>query len=78
MKLNNKTTMENYYCLFNHVAILICCRFVRRGFSECSIDSIPQERRKKINLSRRSKYYIKSLQPERGGITASHIAFRNL
>lgn len=42
--------------------------FVRRGFSECSIDSIPEERRKKINVSRRSKYYMKQLLPDRSGI----------
>ncbi|GAB4849106.1 Probable amino-acid acetyltransferase nags1, chloroplastic, variant 2 [Ancistrocladus abbreviatus] len=43
--------------------------FVRRGFSECSIDSLPEEKRKKINLSRRSKYYMKKLSPDRSGIT---------
>ncbi|XP_072985568.1 probable amino-acid acetyltransferase NAGS1, chloroplastic [Typha latifolia] len=37
--------------------------FVRRGFSECSINSIPEVRRKRINLSRGSKYYMKKLQP---------------
>ncbi|KAL2241522.1 UNVERIFIED_CONTAM: putative amino-acid acetyltransferase NAGS2, chloroplastic [Sesamum indicum] len=42
--------------------------FVRRGFSECSIDNIPEERRKKINISRRSKYYMKKLLPDRSGI----------
>jgi len=42
--------------------------FVRRGFSECSIDSLPVERRKKINLSRRSKYYMKKLLPDMSGI----------
>ncbi|KAH6796809.1 N-acetyl-l-glutamate synthase 2 [Perilla frutescens var. hirtella] len=42
--------------------------FVRRGFSECSIENIPEERRKKINISRRSKYYMKKLQPDRSGI----------
>ncbi|KAK2965537.1 hypothetical protein RJ640_030585 [Escallonia rubra] len=42
--------------------------FVRRGFSECSIESIPDERRKKINLSRRSKYYMKKLLPDMSGI----------
>eukprot|EP00252_Welwitschia_mirabilis_P001194 TRINITY_DN11103_c0_g1_i1.p1 TRINITY_DN11103_c0_g1~~TRINITY_DN11103_c0_g1_i1.p1 ORF type:complete len:597 (+),score=115.20 TRINITY_DN11103_c0_g1_i1:177-1967(+) len=36
--------------------------FVRRGFSECSIDMIPESRRVKINLDRGSKYYIKNLQ----------------
>ncbi|XP_057975815.1 probable amino-acid acetyltransferase NAGS2, chloroplastic isoform X2 [Malania oleifera] len=42
--------------------------FVRRGFSECSIESIPEARRKRINLSRRSKYYMKFLQPDMSGI----------
>ncbi|CAA2993499.1 probable amino-acid acetyltransferase NAGS1, chloroplastic [Olea europaea subsp. europaea] len=42
--------------------------FVRRGFCECSIDCIPEERREKINLSRRSKYYMKNLLPDRSGI----------
>ncbi|KAG8384265.1 hypothetical protein BUALT_Bualt04G0100400 [Buddleja alternifolia] len=42
--------------------------FVRRGFSECSIESIPEGRRKKINISRRSKYYMKRLLPYRSGI----------
>ncbi|KAF5188115.1 Amino-acid acetyltransferase [Thalictrum thalictroides] len=37
--------------------------FVKRGFSECSIDLIPEARRKRINLSRRSKYYMKVLPP---------------
>ncbi|KAL4181784.1 hypothetical protein AMTRI_Chr12g272780 [Amborella trichopoda] len=50
--------------------------FVRRGFSECPIESIPEERRKRINLSRRSKYYMKKLQPERGGITVDKVLFR--
>lgn len=31
---------------------------------------IPDERRKKINLSRKSKYYLKKLLPDRSGITA--------
>ncbi|GAB2224392.1 hypothetical protein Drorol1_Dr00005150 [Drosera rotundifolia] len=43
--------------------------FVRRGFSNCSIDRIPDGRRKKINLSRKSKYYMKMLSPDRSGIT---------
>lgn len=43
--------------------------FVRRGFQECTIDMIPEERRKKINLSRRSKYYMKKLLPDKSGIT---------
>ncbi|XP_019424585.1 PREDICTED: probable amino-acid acetyltransferase NAGS2, chloroplastic isoform X1 [Lupinus angustifolius] len=42
--------------------------FVRRGFSECSIDCIPEKRRKMINLSRNSKYYMKKLLPNRSGI----------
>ncbi|KAK6125353.1 hypothetical protein DH2020_040906 [Rehmannia glutinosa] len=42
--------------------------FVRRGFSECSIEYLPEERRKKINTSRRSKYYMKKLLPDRSGI----------
>ncbi|XP_022739447.1 probable amino-acid acetyltransferase NAGS1, chloroplastic isoform X2 [Durio zibethinus] len=44
--------------------------FVRRGFRECTIDMIPDERRKSINLSRKSKYYMKKLLPDRSGITA--------
>ncbi|GKU98815.1 hypothetical protein SLEP1_g11761 [Rubroshorea leprosula] len=43
--------------------------FVRRGFQECTINMIPEERRKKINLSRRSKYYMKKLLPYKSGIT---------
>ncbi|XP_057501345.1 probable amino-acid acetyltransferase NAGS1, chloroplastic isoform X2 [Actinidia eriantha] len=43
--------------------------FVRRGFSECSIESVPEEKRKKINLSRGSKYYMKQLQPDMSGIS---------
>lgn len=50
--------------------------FVRRGFSECSIEPIPEARRKKINLSRRSKYYIKKLQPERRRIIVDKVASR--
>ncbi|KAI4324826.1 hypothetical protein MLD38_030278 [Melastoma candidum] len=42
--------------------------FVRRGFSECSIDLLPERRRKKINLSRNSKYYSKKLVPSTNGI----------
>nr|XP_043632566.1 probable amino-acid acetyltransferase NAGS2, chloroplastic [Erigeron canadensis] len=42
--------------------------FVRRGFSECSIEYIPEERRKRINLSRGSKYYMKQLLPDTSGI----------
>ncbi|CAN8328371.1 unnamed protein product [Cochlearia groenlandica] len=43
--------------------------FVRRGFQECSIEVIPEIRRQRINLSRRSKYYIKKLLPDRSGIS---------
>ncbi|KAK6923948.1 GNAT domain [Dillenia turbinata] len=43
--------------------------FVRRGFSECSFDSIPEAKQKKINLCRGSKYYMKKLQPDLSGIT---------
>lgn len=43
--------------------------FVSRGFSECTIDSIPESRRTKINLTRGSKYYIKKLQPIYNRIT---------
>ncbi|XVF59250.1 hypothetical protein PTKIN_Ptkin07bG0260900 [Pterospermum kingtungense] len=50
--------------------------FVRRGFRECKIDMIPHERRKKINLSRNSKYYMKNLLPDRSGITAADRAFK--
>ncbi|KAL8476913.1 hypothetical protein ACS0TY_029278 [Phlomoides rotata] len=42
--------------------------FVRRGFSECSMECIPEERRKRINVSRRSKYYMKKLLPDVSGI----------
>lgn len=49
------------------------CRFVRRGFSECSIEGIPEARRKRINLSRKSKYYMKKLQPDTSGITVDRV-----
>ncbi|KAI0493177.1 hypothetical protein KFK09_027453 [Dendrobium nobile] len=49
--------------------------FVRRGFSECSIEAIPEERRKRIDFSRGSKFYMKKLQVEMGGITMNHFAF---
>ncbi|KAH0450968.1 hypothetical protein IEQ34_021660 [Dendrobium chrysotoxum] len=55
-----------------------CCgldRFVRRGFYECSVEAIPEERRKRIDFSRGSKYYMKKLQAEMGGITMNHFAF---
>ncbi|KAL1538493.1 putative amino-acid acetyltransferase nags1, chloroplastic [Salvia divinorum] len=42
--------------------------FVRRGFCEGSIECIPEERRKRINELRRSKYYTKKLIPDRSGI----------
>eukprot|EP00258_Populus_trichocarpa_P045182 XP_024461201.1 probable amino-acid acetyltransferase NAGS2, chloroplastic isoform X2 [Populus trichocarpa] len=45
--------------------------FNRRGFSECSIQLIPEERRKKINLSRNSKYYTKKLLPDTSGISVN-------
>lgn len=47
--------------------------FVRRGFSECSIEGIPEARRKRINLSRKSKYYMKKLQPDTSGITVDRV-----
>ncbi|KAL6227495.1 hypothetical protein ACLB2K_001452 [Fragaria x ananassa] len=47
--------------------------FKRRGFSECSIESIPEKRREKINLSRRSKYYMKQLIPDTSGITVDRV-----
>ncbi|XP_066381250.1 probable amino-acid acetyltransferase NAGS1, chloroplastic [Miscanthus floridulus] len=50
--------------------------FVRRGFSECSIESIPEQRRKRINLSRGSKYYIKQLQPKPAGVNANNFVIR--
>ncbi|KAL3039362.1 hypothetical protein AAZX31_01G181600 [Glycine max] len=43
--------------------------FVRRGFSECSIDYLPEKKRRMINLSRNSKYYMKKLLPNISGIT---------
>ncbi|XP_042444415.1 probable amino-acid acetyltransferase NAGS1, chloroplastic isoform X1 [Zingiber officinale] len=51
--------------------------FVRRGFTECPVDSIPAERRKRIDLSLGSKYYTKELQMEEGGITISKFALGN-
>ncbi|XP_066395102.1 probable amino-acid acetyltransferase NAGS2, chloroplastic [Miscanthus floridulus] len=50
--------------------------FVRRGFSECSIESIPEQRRKRINLSRGSKYYIKQLQPKPAGVNGNNFVIR--
>ncbi|XP_031272936.1 probable amino-acid acetyltransferase NAGS2, chloroplastic isoform X2 [Pistacia vera] len=49
--------------------------FKSRGFKECSIEMIPRERRKRINLSRKSKYYVKKLLPDRSGISVDR-AFR--
>ncbi|XP_062188980.1 probable amino-acid acetyltransferase NAGS2, chloroplastic [Phragmites australis] len=46
--------------------------FVRRGFSECSIESVPEQRRKRINLTRGSKYYIKQLQTKHAGVTENN------
>ncbi|VYS53210.1 unnamed protein product [Arabidopsis thaliana] len=43
--------------------------FVRRGFQECPVEMIPEARRERINLSRRSKYYMKKLLPDRSGIS---------
>eukprot|EP00268_Persea_americana_P061353 TRINITY_DN7742_c0_g1_i3.p1 TRINITY_DN7742_c0_g1~~TRINITY_DN7742_c0_g1_i3.p1 ORF type:complete len:620 (-),score=131.31 TRINITY_DN7742_c0_g1_i3:257-2116(-) len=50
--------------------------FVRRGFSECTIESIPEARRKKINISRGSKYYMKKLQQQSDGIPVEKVALR--
>ncbi|RCV44180.1 hypothetical protein SETIT_9G353500v2 [Setaria italica] len=44
--------------------------FVRRGFKECSIESLPAVRRKRIDLSRGSKYYMKRLQVAEIGLMA--------
>ncbi|KAE8715743.1 putative amino-acid acetyltransferase NAGS1 [Hibiscus syriacus] len=61
--------------------LLGCCRtsltslFVRRGFRECRIDMIPEERGEKINLSRNSKYYMKKLMPDRSGIKDWLVSF---
>ncbi|RDX96847.1 putative amino-acid acetyltransferase NAGS2, chloroplastic, partial [Mucuna pruriens] len=37
--------------------------------TECSINYIPEKKRKTINLSRKSKYYMKKLLPNKSGIT---------
>ncbi|AQL10383.1 uncharacterized protein [Zea mays] len=51
--------------------------FVRRGFKECSFDSLPLVRRKRIDLSRGSKYYMKWLQAaEVGHMAADGFAMR--
>ncbi|KAK4773751.1 hypothetical protein SAY87_028770 [Trapa incisa] len=47
--------------------------FARRGFLECSIKSIPETRREKINLSSRSKVFIKNLVPDMSGITVNRV-----
>ncbi|MBA0715876.1 hypothetical protein Golax_014754, partial [Gossypium laxum] len=44
--------------------------FERRGFKECSIDMIPDKRRLRINLPRKSKYYMKKFLADRSGIVA--------
>lgn len=49
--------------------------FVRRGFSHCKLESIPEEKRKRINLSRGSKYYMKKLRPALRGVTVNSSAF---
>lgn len=49
--------------------------FKSRGFRECSIEMIPEERRQRINLSRNSKYYMKKLLPDTSGIIVDR-AFR--
>ncbi|XP_030497923.2 probable amino-acid acetyltransferase NAGS2, chloroplastic isoform X2 [Cannabis sativa] len=61
--------LENLFLLTTRTADW----FVRRGFSECSIESIPEQRRKRINLSRKSKYYMKKLLPDTSGITIKSI-----
>ncbi|XP_062101793.1 probable amino-acid acetyltransferase NAGS2, chloroplastic isoform X1 [Humulus lupulus] len=61
--------LENLFLLTTRTADW----FVRRGFSECSIESIPEKRRQRINLSRRSKYYMKKLLPDTSGITINSI-----
>jgi amino-acid N-acetyltransferase len=48
---------------------------VRRGFSECSIDYIPEKKKQTINLSRNSKYYMKKLLPNKSGITVGGYKF---
>jgi amino-acid N-acetyltransferase len=51
--------------------------FVRRGFKECSIESLPAARRKRIDLSRGSKYYMKRLQAaEIGHMAVNGFAMR--
>lgn len=46
--------------------------FVRRGFCECSMEYIPEHRREKISLTRRSKYYTKRISPDMIGIRLSN------
>lgn len=36
-------------------------RFVRRGFSQCTWEELPERRRVQINLARGSKYYVKMM-----------------
>ncbi|KAG5230737.1 amino-acid acetyltransferase [Salix suchowensis] len=48
------TRTADWYCITFHP--LMCCM-------KCSIQLIPDERRKKINVSRNSKYYTKKLLP---------------
>ncbi|KAL6658031.1 hypothetical protein ACP70R_004278 [Stipagrostis hirtigluma subsp. patula] len=51
--------------------------FVRRGFKECSIEFLPVVRRKRIDLSRGSKYYMKRLQlAEIGNLAVNNFAMR--
>ncbi|RLN17197.1 putative amino-acid acetyltransferase NAGS1, chloroplastic isoform X1 [Panicum miliaceum] len=51
--------------------------FVRRGFKECSIESLPAVRRKRIDLSRGAKYYMKRLQAaEIGHMAVNGFAMR--
>lgn len=57
---------------------LLFSRFVRRGFSECLIESIPEKKREKINLSRNSKYYMKKLVPDTSGITLHRAVIWNI
>uniref|UniRef100_A0A0D9VVN1 amino-acid N-acetyltransferase n=1 Tax=Leersia perrieri TaxID=77586 RepID=A0A0D9VVN1_9ORYZ len=51
--------------------------FVRRGFKECSIESLPAQRTIRIDLSRGSKYYIKQLQAAQiGQMPVNNFAIR--
>jgi hypothetical protein len=73
---SNALIFSFLYVASTFCLILKCRRFVRRGFSECSIESIPEQRRKRINLSRGSKYYIKQLQPKPAGVNANNFVIR--